>query len=110
HLFTPRTAYRVNWGGGFRVSENAAHPEGANPPSGAVVYYTLAKPHQTVTLDFLDAQGKVIKHFTSALDSAGLADSVRADSVKGARTDSLRRAGVPEDSAKKLAAEMGKEV
>ncbi|MBX6331178.1 MAG: glycosyl hydrolase [Gemmatimonadaceae bacterium] len=110
HLFTPRTVYRVNWGGGFRAGENATHPEGANPPSGAVVYYTLAKPNQTVTLDFLDAQGRVIKHFTSALDSAGRADSVRADSVRRARVDSLRRAGVPEDSAKKLAAAMGKEV
>src|SRR5213079_1369216 len=31
HLYRPRDAYRVDWGGG---SHNAAHPVGKNPPSG----------------------------------------------------------------------------
>ncbi|HEX7942633.1 MAG TPA: glycosyl hydrolase, partial [Gemmatimonadaceae bacterium] len=101
HLFKPRDAYRVSWGGGFG-GDRGAHPEGKNPPSGAVIYYTLAKPHQEVTLEFLDAKGSSIRKFSSLLDSAGRADSVRADSVKRARTDSLTKAGIAADSIKKL--------
>ena len=84
HLFKPRAAYRVNWGGGFGGGGGREHPVGKNPPNGAVVYYTLSSPNQKVTLDFLDAKGAVIQSFSSQLDSAGLADSVRADSIKKA--------------------------
>ncbi|HEU4642198.1 MAG TPA: glycosyl hydrolase [Gemmatimonadaceae bacterium] len=101
HLFKPRDAYRASWGGGFG-GDRGAHPEGKNPASGAVIYYTLAKPHQEVTLEFLDATGNVIRKFSSLLDSAGRADSIRADSVKRARTDSLTKAGLSADSIKKL--------
>jgi len=93
HLYKPRDVYRVNWGGGFGGGDAGAHPSGANPPNGAIVYYKLSKPNQDVTLDFLDAKGALIKSFTSKLDSAGLADSVRADSTRRARADSVRRAG-----------------
>jgi photosystem II stability/assembly factor-like uncharacterized protein len=93
HLYKPRDAYRVSWGGGGGGGDRSAHPSGANPPNGAIVYYKLSRPNQDVTLDFLDAKGAVIKSFTSKLDSVGLADSVRADSVKQARADSVRRAG-----------------
>jgi hypothetical protein len=99
HLFAPRDAYRVEWGGRF-----GGAAEGRNPPAGALVYYTLAHPGQTVTLEFLDSAGAVIRKFSSALDSAGLADSVRADSVKRARTDSLTRAGLSRDSIRALEA------
>jgi photosystem II stability/assembly factor-like uncharacterized protein len=101
HLFEPRDVYRVNWGGGFGGG-GGAHPVGKNPPSGAVVYYTLAHPRQKVTLEFLDARGQLIKRFSSMLDSAGRADSIRADSVRRVREDSLRKAGVSEDSIKQL--------
>ncbi|HEV2181449.1 MAG TPA: glycosyl hydrolase [Gemmatimonadaceae bacterium] len=84
HLFKPRAAYRVNWGGGFGGGDARQHPVGKNPPSGAVVYYTLSSPNQKATLDFLDAKGAVIQSFSSELDSAGKADSVRADSIKKA--------------------------
>ena len=56
HLFKPRAAYRVNWGGGFGGGGGREHPVGKNPPNGAVVYYTLSSPNQKVTLDFLDAK------------------------------------------------------
>ncbi|MEO8580865.1 MAG: hypothetical protein ABI469_11495, partial [Gemmatimonadales bacterium] len=74
------------------------HPTGANPSSGAVVYYWLAQPRQTVTMDFLDSQGKVIRTFTSQQDPVVAADSVRGDSVRTSRNDSLRRAGVAPDT------------
>ncbi len=107
HLFKPRDAYRVSWGGGFGGGDRGPHPAGRNPSDGAVVYYTLAKPNQEVTLDFLDGKGNVLRSFTSRLDNVGIADSVRADSVKKVREDSLKSVGKPipqaEDAA--LAAE-----
>ncbi|MDQ6924799.1 MAG: glycosyl hydrolase, partial [Candidatus Eremiobacteraeota bacterium] len=90
HLFAPREAYRVSWGGGFGEGRRQA---GKNPPSGASVYYTLSKPNQEVMLDFLDARGNVIRHFTSRLDSLGVVDSLQADSVKKADADSIAKAG-----------------
>ena len=98
HLFKPRKVYRASFGGGGGNGAAGDHPTGANPPSGAVIYYWLAQPRQVVTMDFLDAQGKVIRSFTSQQDPAVAADSVRADSVRAARNDSLRRAGLPPDT------------
>jgi hypothetical protein len=63
-----------------------------------VVYYWLAQPRQVVTMDFLDPQGKVIRTFTSQQDRTVAADSIRADSVRVARNDSLKKAGVAPDT------------
>jgi hypothetical protein len=49
-------------------------------------------------MDFLDAQGKVIRSFTSQQDAIVAADSVRGDSVRTARNDSIRRAGGTPDT------------
>jgi hypothetical protein len=65
------------------------------------VYYWLSQPRQLVTLDFLDARGKVIRSFTSQQDARVATDSVRADSVKAARNDSIRAAGGTPDTAVK---------
>jgi photosystem II stability/assembly factor-like uncharacterized protein len=100
HLFDPTDPWRVNWGGGGRGS----HPAGQNPASGALVYYWLKSPRQTVTLDFLDRNGAVIKSFTSLQDSATAADSIRGDSTRKVREDSLRRAGVTPDSTVRMQA------
>ena len=99
HLFKPRKVYRAGFGGGGGTGAAGGHPTGANPPSGGVVYYSLAQPRQLVTIDFLDPQGKIIRSFTSQQDPKVAADSVRADSVRSARNDSLRRAGVTPDTA-----------
>ncbi len=67
HLFEPKHAYRGAFGGGFGGGGlgGSAHV-GANPPNGAVVYYWLKdKPQGEVTLEFLDAQGKLVKKFSS---------------------------------------------
>jgi photosystem II stability/assembly factor-like uncharacterized protein len=98
HLFKPRKVYRASFGGGGGNGAAGDHPTGANPPSGAVIYYWLAQPGQIVTMDFLDPQGKVIRSFTSQQDPTVAADSVRADSIRAARNDSLRRAGLPPDT------------
>ncbi len=92
HLYKPRDAYRVSWGGGGGGGD-ARRQAGKNPPNGATVYYTLAKANQDVTLAVVDARGRTIRSFTSRLDSIGVGDSVRADSVRRARADSVARAG-----------------
>jgi hypothetical protein len=49
-------------------------------------------------MDFLDGQGKVIRSFTSQQDPTVATDSIRGDSIRTARNDSLRRAGVTPDT------------
>jgi photosystem II stability/assembly factor-like uncharacterized protein len=98
HLFKPRKVYRTGFGGGGGNGAAGSHPTGANPASGGVVYYWLAQPRQLVTMDFLDAQGKIIRSFTSQQDPRVAADSIRGDSIRAARNDSLRRAGVTPDT------------
>ena len=98
HLFKPRKVYRAGFNGGGGTGAAGGHPTGANPAAGGVVYYWLAQPRQLVTMDFLDAQGKVIRTFTSQQDPKVAADSIRGDSIRTARNDSLRRAGVTPDT------------
>ncbi|HEX9165735.1 MAG TPA: glycosyl hydrolase, partial [Gemmatimonadales bacterium] len=87
HLFQPRDVYRIGgfFGGGFEAG----------------VQYWLKKGGQKVTLDFLDAQGKLIRTFTSDQDSVARADSLmraqaraRADSSWRRASDSLTALGV----------------
>ncbi len=98
YLYRPRPAYRVDWGGGFGFGENAAHPVGKNPPTGAMVYYWLKTAGQPITLDVLDSSGAVIRSFSSGQDSLARVDSLATDSTKKARTDSLHRAGITDST------------
>ncbi|MFN2603731.1 MAG: glycosyl hydrolase [Gemmatimonadaceae bacterium] len=104
HLFKPRNVYRAGFGGGGGTGAAGGHPTGQNPASGAVIYYWLKSPRQVVTMDFLDAKGAVIKSFSSNQDPTVATDSVRSDSVRRVRADSLRRAGVKEDSTQRTEA------
>jgi photosystem II stability/assembly factor-like uncharacterized protein len=88
HLFKPKDPYRVTWGG---TGGDKAHPVGQNPPDGAMIYYWVRSPGKEVTLDVLDANRKLIRSFSSAQDSVTRADSIRGDSVKHFRSDSLTR-------------------
>ncbi|TET72293.1 MAG: glycosyl hydrolase, partial [Candidatus Aminicenantes bacterium] len=59
-LFKPRDAYRMRGRGFPRPNV------GQNPPSGSVVYYYFKeKPKEAVTLEFLDAEGNLIRKFKS---------------------------------------------
>jgi hypothetical protein len=40
-------------------------PKAPNPPDGAIIDYYLAAPAEQVTLEFLDAQGKVVRRYSS---------------------------------------------
>ncbi|HVO82227.1 MAG TPA: hypothetical protein VMT28_15940 [Terriglobales bacterium] len=62
HLYTPATAYR------FHNPEEEPKPVlvGQNPPPGAVIYYALKEvPKGELTIEILDAAGKVIRKFSS---------------------------------------------
>jgi photosystem II stability/assembly factor-like uncharacterized protein len=62
HFFTPRTAYRTRILS-FRVRNM---PMGENPPSGVILDYSLKDaPKDPMKLEILDAQGKVIRTFSS---------------------------------------------
>jgi photosystem II stability/assembly factor-like uncharacterized protein len=68
HLVTPRPAYRTSLGGG-----GDQPGVGKNPPNGAILQYSLAKAADStapLTLEILDAQGAVIRKFTSAAPPA----------------------------------------
>jgi photosystem II stability/assembly factor-like uncharacterized protein len=61
-LFKPDASYRYHWPEFFERRQ----PVGANAPSGAVLYYYFKdKPKGPVTLDILDASGKVVRDFSS---------------------------------------------
>jgi hypothetical protein len=62
-LFAPDTAIR--FAGGHALSSSA----GENPPAGVIVDYWLKAaldPKDSLRLEFVDASGKVIRHFSSA--------------------------------------------
>ncbi|HEY2548858.1 MAG TPA: hypothetical protein VGI46_22465, partial [Candidatus Acidoferrum sp.] len=62
HLFTPNTAFRTREG----HMNPRRYPIGENPPSGAILYYYLKEaPKEPAKLELLDANGKVIRSFTS---------------------------------------------
>ncbi len=66
HLFAPKHAYRGAFGRGFIPGLSGPANVGSNPPNGASVYYWLKnKPQGEVTIEFLDASGKVVKKFSS---------------------------------------------
>lgn len=69
HLYAPRPAYLLD-GGGFGGGGSAA--VGRNPPNGRVFYSLAAKPDSatTVTLEFVDAGGNVVRRVSNT-DSAG---------------------------------------
>lgn len=90
HLFRPRNAYRVSFagrggGGGGRGAAAPAgppvHPVATSPSGGPVVHYWLKRGGREVTLEFLDARGKLIDSFTSKRDSAAAAAAADEDAA-----------------------------
>ncbi|MBI2403653.1 MAG: hypothetical protein HYV20_13145, partial [Gemmatimonadetes bacterium] len=65
HLFQPRDAYRMRYGGGFGFgSRDPAEPEYLRP--GAIIdYYFAQPPSGEVKLEILDNQNNVIRAFSS---------------------------------------------
>jgi photosystem II stability/assembly factor-like uncharacterized protein len=66
HLFKPSVAYRQRGGGGGEGPPRGN--SGQNPPTGAVLYYSLKfapKPKDEITLEVTDAQGKLVRKFSN---------------------------------------------
>jgi hypothetical protein len=69
-LFKPEDTYRTPGFGGFLLPPTATF--GANPPNGAVVHYYLKeKPKQEISLEFLDANSKLIRKFNGKIPKEG---------------------------------------
>ncbi|HEY3777192.1 MAG TPA: hypothetical protein VGL35_03970 [Rhizomicrobium sp.] len=61
-LYKPENAVRLY----YPDSVDLRPPVGENPPAGALIdYYFDAKPTGEVTIDIVDAQGKLVRHLTS---------------------------------------------
>jgi photosystem II stability/assembly factor-like uncharacterized protein len=81
YLFKPETAVRVRFGMNDPTPWPPELPAGENPPPGGIIDYYLARDVSgTVSLDILDAAGKVVRSYAStdsvlspdpALDPAG---------------------------------------
>jgi photosystem II stability/assembly factor-like uncharacterized protein len=67
HLFKPGNAVRVRRNVNQDTPFPPEVPHSLNPPSGALIYYSLgAAPQGDITLDILDASGRVVRHMSSA--------------------------------------------
>jgi photosystem II stability/assembly factor-like uncharacterized protein len=61
-LYQPQTAVRLH----YPDEVDTRRPVGQNPPPGAILdYYFKTAPKGEVTIDVLDAQGKLVRHLSS---------------------------------------------
>jgi photosystem II stability/assembly factor-like uncharacterized protein len=66
HLFQPAPAYRVRRDTNPDTPLPPDEPAGKNPPNGAILDYYLAQPATgPVTLEILDARGKLVRRYAS---------------------------------------------
>jgi photosystem II stability/assembly factor-like uncharacterized protein len=66
HLFAPQLTYRVRRNNGTDTPLPPEEPAGQNPPDGAMIDYWLKTAASgPVTLEIVDASGKVVRHFSS---------------------------------------------
>jgi hypothetical protein len=67
HLFKPAPAYRVLRSTNTDTPLPPDEPAAANPPDGAIIdYYLPRSASGPVTLEILDAQGQLVRRFSSA--------------------------------------------
>src|SRR2546430_6767920 len=61
-LYQPETALRLH----YPTEADKRQPVGDNPPAGAIIdYYLKVAAKDEVTLDIIDAQGKVVRHLSN---------------------------------------------
>lgn len=66
-LFRPRAAYRVRPGNEHGTPLPPEIPAAPNPPEGALInYYLKSKPPGNVVLEILDAQGHLVRRYSSS--------------------------------------------
>src|SRR6266853_1129364 len=82
-LYQPQTAVRLHYPEEF----DKRQPVGDNPPAGAMIdYYFKTPPKDEVTLDFLDGQGKVVRHLSSKEKKEGEQPPEWPDRVERVKT------------------------
>jgi photosystem II stability/assembly factor-like uncharacterized protein len=82
-LYQPQTALRLHYPTEF----DKRQPVGENPPAGAILnYYLKAAAKDEVTLDILDAQGKLVRHLSSKENKANDQPPEWPDQVETPRT------------------------
>jgi photosystem II stability/assembly factor-like uncharacterized protein len=66
-LFKPQTALRMRWNTNTDTPLPPDEPRAPNPPEGAIIDYYLASDGPgPVLLDITDADGKLVRHYSSA--------------------------------------------
>jgi hypothetical protein len=66
-LFEPEAAYRVRWNTNTDTPLPPDEPGAPNPPEGAIIdYYLKAAASGPVTLDVVGADGRLVRHYSSA--------------------------------------------
>ena len=66
HLFTPAPAYRVQRDTNTDTPLPPDEPAAANPPNGVIVDYYLSRDASApITIEILDAHGKLVRKFSS---------------------------------------------
>src|ERR1700683_3008083 len=66
YLLRPSDTIRVRWDNDQETPLPPETPAGKNPPDGAIFdYYLKSVPDGVITLEIHDAQGKVVRRFTS---------------------------------------------
>ncbi len=78
-LFKPTTAWRVRWNTSTDMPWPKEEPTGANPPDGAIINYYLKDAQAgPVTLEILDAGGRLVRRYSSADPVAAIPDPKEA--------------------------------
>ncbi|HEV2046892.1 MAG TPA: hypothetical protein VGQ95_09875 [Chthoniobacterales bacterium] len=82
-LYKPQTGLRLHYPEEF----DKRQPVGENPPPGAMIdYYFKAAPKDEVTLEILDAQGKVVRHLSNKEKKEGEQPPEWPDRVERTKT------------------------
>jgi photosystem II stability/assembly factor-like uncharacterized protein len=77
-LFKPETTYRVRWNTNTDTPLPPDEAAGLNPPEGAIInYYLKGAASDPVTLEVLDSQQRVVRHYSST------DPGVRPDAARG---------------------------
>ena len=65
HLFAPASALRVRWNTNTDTPLPPDEPAAPNPPDGTAIDYHLKADAKHVTLEVLDAEGRLVRRYTS---------------------------------------------
>ena len=82
-LYQPQTALRLHYPEEF----DKRQPVGDNPPPGAIIdYYFKTAPKEEVSLEILDASGKIVRHLSSKEKKEGEQPPEWPDRVERVKT------------------------